>query len=420
MTSLLPTQQRWLRSEFTDWHHFNLAWLGAVPADLTRERLHHAVQQVLDRQPALRTAYRESGAGRRSETLELSADTVIRQPELTDYRGQGEALSAEIAQAQRTLRPDLGEVFRVIHFPYGDEPGRLLLCMHHLTLDGYSVGLVATELERALQGRPGPLSATPEEYVKAVEEWVGTPEAEADLRQWLARPWDRVGQPPTDLAGDTTLPTMRVAGTQLDTEQTRALTVACRGHRLRPADVLLDALAQTVMGRWSLDAVAVDTYHMGRHLTPLDIDVIDTVGYLQNTFPVVIGLRGDFDPTDLRSVPERMFGFDALRHFTDRLTGVPDTTLRFNFRGQLGRLDQRPGELLRLTDEPVGQTRSQRQTERYTLMAEGDLVEGRLMLHIKHSTGQYRPETIAQLLDGALDRVLATTRKLAGMEGAVA
>ena len=52
----------------------------------------------------------------------------------------------------------------------------------------------------------------------------------------------------------------------------------------------------------------------------MGIDVIDTIGYLQNTFPIVFAKRDRFDPADVRAVPDRMFGFDALRVFSGPLS----------------------------------------------------------------------------------------------------
>lgn len=413
MNPLLPTQSRWVRQEFTDWHHFTLGALFTVPADLTPAALSDAVRRVLDRNPALRTAYRPGADGWTAEVRDIAPATVVRAAELPDYRGRTDELADEIVRLQPTLRPRDGEVLRIAHFPYGDEPGRLLMLAHHLTLDGFSMNILGAELDRALAGRPaGPLAATPADYVRAVEKWAVSEMALADADQWLDRPWDQVAAVPQDLAEDATLPTMRVDSAELDADLTARLTAACRKHRLRPSDVLLDAAAQAVMARWGLPAVAVDTYHIGRHRTPMDIDVVDTIGYLQNTFPIVFGARDHFDATDVRAVPERMFGFDALRFFTGRLADLPATTLRFNFRGHIGRIESRPGLVLDPADEPVRRGRAQSQTERYHLMLEGDVIDGHLVLHIKYSTGQYHPETIAELLGAAMDRIRATTGEL--------
>ncbi|MGW5685413.1 condensation domain-containing protein [Nonomuraea sp. NPDC003754] len=415
MTCLLPAQRRWVGNRpDADWHHFNLGWLFTVPAELTGEILVRAVERLLERNPALRTAYRVTPHGWRSQVLSPQAGTVMGRAELADYRGEAAALAEEIARAQTRMRPADGQVLHVVHFPFGDEPGRLLVIIHHLTLDGFSMGIVADELESALRGElEGPRRpATPADYVAAVEQWVRTEEAAADARRWRARPFDAVRMPPTDRDEPASLSTMRLAGIRLSAAETAVLARASRARGLRVSDVVLDAAAQAIMARWGLPAVGVDTYHVGRHLTPLNIDVVDTVGYLQNTFPIVFTARDGFDPADLRAVPERLFGFDALRHFTDELADLPKTTLRYNFRGQLGRLDERAGALLRSADEPLGPLRSQVQTERYTLMLEGDVVDRRLELHIKYSTGHYHPGTVRELLEEAVVRVRAAAEEL--------
>jgi non-ribosomal peptide synthase protein (TIGR01720 family) len=392
--------------QFDDWKHFNLGALFAVPPDLSGTAVRDAVQRVLERNPALRTAYVPGPGGWHTQERAPIADVTVRAAQARTYAGSPDALSAEVNGLQTSLDPSAGDVLRVVHFPFAEDSGRLLLLVHHLTLDGFSMGLLVGELDRALSGRPpGPTPAAPGEYLAAVEKWIDSDEAALDLDQWLDRPWSQVAVPPTDADGDATLPSMRLATEALDVASTEALTSWCRSAGLRPSDVLLDAAAQALMSRWSLAALAIDTYHVGRHITPFAIDVIDTIGYLQNTFPVVFTRRDRFDPADLRAVPERLYGFDALRHFGDQLTHVPASAVRFNFRGHMGRLERRPGRVLVTADEPLGRMRSPRQTEAYRLMLEGDVIDGQLYFHIKYSTGHYLETTINALLHDTLERV---------------
>ncbi|MCL6443030.1 MAG: hypothetical protein K6T83_06180 [Alicyclobacillus sp.] len=414
---LLPAQNRWLDGRIIDINHFNLGWLFYAPKDLTHDVLRQVVETVLWRQEALRTAYRETDKGWTAQVMPVNPDASLLKAELDDYRTNEEAMSTEIARAHQSMNIYDGIVFRVLHFPFGEEPGRLLVLAHHLTLDGFSVSLLADEMEQALQSALGgttqasPVTTSPCRYAEVAKKWTSTKEAAEDLKKWLGMPWHALAKVPTEKDGEGLLTSLRTVTGEVAPKQTKQLNAIARKHGLGLSEILL-AAAIGAVAEWSGRNVhGVDVYHHGRDITPLGIDVTQTIAYIQNTFPVLLNWdsvgyeTGWFEKVaaQFKVLPDRRFGFDALRYYDNpgrsQLQALPRLQLRYNFRGHMNRINERKELLLQPAPESFGRHRSPRQNEKYLLMLEGDVIDGKLVFGIKFSEDFYSIDTIQLLVD---------------------
>lgn len=414
---LLPTQNRWLDGPITDINHFNIGWLFYAPQNLTDDVLRQAVAMVLQRQEALRTAYRKTDKGWTAQVMAANPDAALLKAELNDYRANEEAMAAEIAKAHRSMNIHEGIVFRVLHFPFGEKPGRLLAIAHHLTLDGFSVSLLADEMEQALRRALGntttapTVPAPPRQYAEMAYKWTSTKEATEDLKKWLGMPWESLGEVPTEKDGEGFLTSIRVLTGEVASEQTMQLKKIAQKHGLGLSEILL-AAAVGAIAEWSGQYVhGVDVYYHGRDITPFGLDVTHTIAYILNTFPILLDWNdvsynvGWFDKVaaQFKAVPKRRFGFDALRYYDSpgrsQLQDLPRLKLRYNFRGQLNRINERKELLLQPSPESLGRHRSPKQKEKYLLMLEGDVIDGKLVFGIKFSEDFYSTDTIQYLID---------------------
>ncbi|MCW2639682.1 MAG: amino acid adenylation protein, partial [Dactylosporangium sp.] len=255
--------------------------------------------------------------------------------------------------------------------------------------------------------------------------YVHSPQARADARAWLAAPWSQVYPLPQDGAGPGLLPSIRTARTPLSTDDTQLLLFGLPRAAARPGTLLTSAILVAV-GEWSgRDSLAIDVYSHSRDTAVGGLDVSRTVGYVQATYPVVrrlpeAGPAGVLALAGTDPAPPRRYGFDALRFNSPdtaerhALRGLPPGPLRLNYRSQLDRLERRAGDsLLADAAEDTGAHRSPRQRERYQLMFEGDVMDGRLVVGVKYSTDHYHPETAQALTDRVAELVALAARRLA-------
>jgi len=156
--------------------------------------LEAAFREVIRRHESLRTSFREEGGVPR----QVIADEVpfaIERIDLSAKRADGQKAHAEDAQAIadfETLRPfDLAvaPLMRVVLVRLGEDDHLLLMTLHHIITDGWSLGVIDREVvalyEAFRNGRPSPLPELPVQFGDVVE-WLNLPEQEAQLAGQLA------------------------------------------------------------------------------------------------------------------------------------------------------------------------------------------------------------------------------------------
>ncbi|MBY8870647.1 amino acid adenylation domain-containing protein [Micromonospora sp. PLK6-60] len=431
---LLPAQLRWLHDgPIPDVDAFVLCALFTVPADLDRQVLMDTARVLLDRHAVLRSRFAFHDDRVDARQVEVRPESVV---DVVDLDGGPAAdvsarVEARLAEIQRSLSLTDGPVWRLVHLRVPDAPGRLFLVVHHLLLDGWSMSLLVDDLDAAVtSGRRGEVTlpastAGVREVAAAFAGYVGGDEARRDAKVWRDRPWDEVGPLPYDRHGPGLLTTVRTETAWLGAEDTDRLLFRLDRGVPRAHELLLAAICVALAGWSGRPTQAVDVYTHSRDVPVGGLDLSRTIGYVQATYPHVCTVRGADAAEVVRlaaepTAPERRYGFDGLRFRSPddaeraTLAALPACPVRLNYRGQLDRIERRPaGSALADADEDPGLNRSPRQRERYQLMFEGDIVDGRLLVGVKYSTDHYDRETVRALVDSVVGLLADTARRLA-------
>jgi hypothetical protein len=400
---LLPSQRRWLATQFADPDHFALGWIFDVPQSTPDGRtvdaaaLQQAVHGLIDRHEALRTKYvLHAGGSADAEVLPDAPDGIFTVHDVAD-----DQVRQVLADGFGSHRLAEGRVLTARWLP----AQRLLqIALHHLTLDGISVEILADDLEDLLIGSEPPQDPRqPRTQAEALSQWLASAEAVQDARLWADQEWRDVRPVPTEMSGGGRLPSMDLISTDLAPAETAAVENLAERTGLGVESLVLAAAAAAIIERFGLPAVSVDTYHHGRDVLPGAGDLASGIGYYQANYPVV--LTGPVDGwlaravTRINALPKNRFGFDALRFAGHaQLQDLPSSGVRLNFRSRMNVLNERANAWLVGSDTTAGGRRSTKQTEPYVLMFEGDLIDDRLTINIKYSEDHYRPETISDLV----------------------
>ncbi|MEU9864815.1 amino acid adenylation domain-containing protein [Streptomyces sp. NPDC047971] len=252
------------------------------------ERLRAALQHLLDRHPLLRASFRQLPGG---DVVQRLADRA--------------ALPWHEADTERTalediLRRDRAERFDLARPPLmratlirDGQRHRLLLTLHHIIADGWSVSVLLRELSAAYRGEDLPAPAAPHAYLS----WLAGRDRDAARAAWR--------QALTGLEGPTRLPAL-AAATDHDTS-------APAGHErvdVRLSEALTDeltarartlgvTLSTVVHGAWALllggltgsQDVVFGTTVSGR---TTEVEGLDSaVGLFINTVPARVNPRPD-------------------------------------------------------------------------------------------------------------------------------
>ncbi|MFJ3527572.1 amino acid adenylation domain-containing protein [Streptomyces sp. NPDC090132] len=418
---LLPAQHRWLSDgELPARDHFCLNALFTTDSGLSADRLVRVAGALRRRHPALRTALRADGT---AELREADPADAVRVIDLSPVppRERAARLEEALAEAQTSMSLAEGRVLQLLYVDGAQDGARLLLTVHHFVLDGVSMGLLTDDLELLLgDGRPGAAATGPRAVGTALRDWVRTAQARQDAAEWARRTEEFAALRP-DAEGSAPLPTLRTHRFRLPRDLTGQVLHGLPAAGIAPHDFALGCLVGG-LAAWTGEPVhGVDVYAHSRDVSPGDLDLSRTVGYVQSTYPAVLRWEGEGVRAlaaalgGPAALPERRYGFDALRFLSPdpaeraALAACPRPRVRLNFRGHLLRLEQRaPGAVLRPADESFGAHRSPLQRERYLLMAEGDIVDGELEMSLKYSTVHWSAERIEELARH-VDRVMRQT-----------
>ncbi|MEU6221502.1 amino acid adenylation domain-containing protein [Streptomyces sp. NPDC047022] len=373
--AVVPTPiTHWLREQGGPVSGFHQSMLVRVPAALSEEDLLAALQAVLDRHDALRLRLADGGG---QWTIEIAArgtvraaDCLVRHrvPDGQDLRG----IVADLAEAARhRLDPRAGRVLRAVWLDRGEaEPGRLLLMVHHLAVDGVSWRILLPDLAAAWSAASSgqtpdtaldPVPTSLRTWARRLAEAAHDPSRTAELPLWqriLEGEDSPLTARPLDRARDV-YATRRDITLTLPAEETAALLTAVpEAFHAGIDDILLTALALAVAhwrGPDPSGGVLVDLEGHGREEIAPGLDLSRTVGWFTALYPVRLDAGvSDWDDVwdggaqlgravktvkeQLRTIPDRGIGHGLLRHLNQDtgplLADRPAPQIGFNYLGR--------------------------------------------------------------------------------------
>jgi non-ribosomal peptide synthase protein (TIGR01720 family) len=287
-----------------------------------------------------------------------------------DAGGLWDAVAAQARRAQAALDPDAGVMVRAVWFDAGDAaPGRLLLMVHHLVVDGVSWRILLPDLAAAwaetASGGPVVLPGSGTSFRRwatALTARAASREAELPLWRDLLSggeplPLESPLDPVRDLVA--TLEELTVSLPPAFTEPLLTRVPASLGASVN--DVLLAGLGLAVadwrrrLGRPGDSTLVALEGHGREEQVAGDVDLSATVGWFTNVFPVRLDVAGlDLDEAfrggpaageavrrvraHLASLPDNGMGYGLLRRLNPgtapTLATLASPQIEFNYMGR--------------------------------------------------------------------------------------
>ncbi|MFD9716479.1 amino acid adenylation domain-containing protein [Streptomyces sp. NPDC059076] len=380
---LMPVA-RWVQDLGPGFDSLSQAVVLELPRDIGGESLAATVAAVVDRHDLLRTTLTADGL-LTAPPGSVAVDPLIRH---VDCDGDWAAstwrqlLLGELDAAAALLAPAKGVVARFIWFDPGPSagPGRLLVVLHHLVVDGVSWRILmpdfAAAWDRIRVGKPPELPAVG----TSVRRWAHALVDEAAAGRVAELPlWQSVVAGPDPLIGarrldpaEDLMATVHKTQVLLSVAVTETLlTVVPKAFHGSTADALLAALALTAV-KWRRERGVEEPSTLLRlegHGREEDAvpgaDLARTVGWFTSVFPVRLDLAGiDVDEAiaggpaagavikavkeQIAAIPGKGIGYGLLRHLNEEtaatLSGHPLGQIGFNYLGRFSTADM-PEEL---------------------------------------------------------------------------
>jgi amino acid adenylation domain-containing protein/non-ribosomal peptide synthase protein (TIGR01720 family) len=415
---LTPVQARFFAQEQTEPHHYNQAMLLNLQETLEPDVLEQALARLVAHHDALRLRFEKRTEGWRQVMtgLDDGPSTVsVEQFELSE-------LSAQSARLQASLNLESGPLLRAALFKSSDgHPGKLLIVVHHLVIDGVSWRVLLEDLQTLYSEiKRGKVSALPAKTTsfKSWSERLSTHAKSAELLAeapfWLGATSPAVTRLPVDFEdGGNTSASAATVTVALDPRETLVLLMeAPAAYRTQINEVLVTALAQT-LSQWTKSrALLLDLEGHGREEIFTDVDLTRTVGWFTTIFPVSVELEESAGvitslrqvKDQLRAIPNRGIGYGLLRYLSGNaeisgaLENQPQAQVRFNYLGQTDRA-LRNDALFTPAAEASGPAQSLGAARGYLLNIIGAVTEGALRLEWTYSQNIHRRETIEWLAE---------------------
>ncbi|WP_305787978.1 non-ribosomal peptide synthetase [Symbioplanes lichenis] len=354
----------WLAERTGDLREFHQSMVIQVPAGASLPALAGALQAVVDQHDALRIQVVRNGPDEAWDAEvqapgHVDAAACLIRTDIRDRtpRARAAVLESALAAARTRLDPEAGVMLQAVWLDGGPQPGRLLLVVHHLAIDGVSWRILVPDLQAAYeavdQGREPVLPAVD----TSLRRWAHQLRAEATdpARTAEAAFWQaltavdgpEIGRRPLDPAVDTAA-TAGSLTTEVSADvSTAVLGAAPKSIRGSVNDVLLAGLA-VAAGRWlarrgAHGPLLVDVEGHGREDIFPDTDLSRTVGWFTSLYPVRLDATDDGTGGSgvaralrrtrdhLREIPDHGIGYSILRY----LPGPAQESLRSGARAQV-------------------------------------------------------------------------------------
>jgi non-ribosomal peptide synthase protein (TIGR01720 family) len=315
-----------------------------------------------------------------------------------------------------------GPLLRVVLFNLGkSSPGRLLIVIHHLAVDGISWRILLEDLAEVYKqldtGKNIQLPAKTnsfQDWAIRLQNYADDQGLHSELEYWLHSRSLAVAPLPLDSAAvesENTVGSSRIVSVSLSVEQTRALLQDVpRAYNTQINDVLLTALVQSFAEWTGYDSLLIELEGHGREDLFENVDLSRTVGWFTSLFPVCLELRGLHHPGEtlksvkeqLRRIPNRGIGYGILRYLSidttinKQLALLPQAQVSFNYLGQFDQTHLAPLGW-KYAQESSGSIHSPKGQRRHLLNVSGLVIEGRLQLEWKYSSAFHHQATVENL-----------------------
>ncbi|WP_156964509.1 non-ribosomal peptide synthetase, partial [Methylocapsa aurea] len=427
---LTPIQHWFFELDYAHPERWTHALVLALREPLDPAAMDRAYGAVLRHHDALRMQFLLENKDWRQRVAEEVQGAAIERILLPDLP-EAEALAEVRRIASERMEIDLqsGRMLNIASAASrGEEPGYLLVVMHHLIADGLSWRILLEDLthayRQALAGSPAdlPPAGSFAQWSERLCAYAQTGPVLAEAGYWKALlEAPRSALPLDDPAGDRRVEMSAAHQCVLDEAATLALLQRAPSvYRAGVEDLLLTALVLT-LSRWSGGGnVLIDLDRHGREELFSDVDLTRTLGWFTSVAPCLFSV----DPAapladslksvkeELRQAPHRGLHYGLLRYLAasgesaEAPRRAPQAEILFNYMGQLD-ASFGAGALFSLVDGQVRSGADPQWIRPYELAINADVLDGRLRMAWDFSAARIGRGAVERIAEECLETLRA-------------
>ncbi|NJO81279.1 MAG: amino acid adenylation domain-containing protein [Blastochloris sp.] len=417
---ITPIQWWLLRQPSATRHHFNQSVLLTVPPTFTETHAQTVFQALLHHHDALRLVFTETATGWQQTHTSVDARPSVTIVNLidTDPERVSDMITAHSETTQAGFNLAGGLLVAAVYFNCGSEPGRLLLAIHHLVIDGVSWRILLEDIQilwsQLSQKQPlqlPPKTTAFKTWVERLTDYATSPSLLEERSYWTNIMEAEVGSIPFDgVRQDATFATMQDVVTILDAESTQLLLQEVPPiYNTQINDILLTALARALTEWCGGEAVHIELEGHGRVDLFDDVDISRTVGWFTTKYPVLlqnrhsdIGAHVCAIKEQLRRIPYQGIGYGLLYDAAPEQEPVASSNapveVVFNY---LGQFDQTLEEesAFDIATESSGANVSLQMPLLHLLTITGQIINQQLLMNWSFSSSVHVQSTIEHVAE---------------------
>ena len=419
---LTPIQRWFFEQDFEDRHYWNQAVLLELRKPLNPQLLEKAVSELIRHHDALRLRFVQAGSEWRQSNSQFETAPLMATVDLSKIFAdeQAASITAACTELQQTLNLSEGPLIRFALIDLGaNRPGRLMIAVHHLAVDGVSWPIILEDLQTAYEqlenGAAVRLPAKTTSYKTWSErlvEYAGSPDLLAELSYWLdGNRLLAAGFKPDYSSGSNTSDALETIKLTLNERETKkVLTDLPTAVKVDINTVLLTALADAFCSRTGSKSLLVNLEFHGREPIFDDLDLSRTVGWFTSIFPLLVDLGSGVTTQERLSAVQRQLrkprnngiGYAVIKYLSSdaavarQIRAFPEPPVSFNYLGQFDQAVS-SGSLFKLADESPGPTSRRSGLRKHLIDINVIVVQGKLQTVWAFSRNVLRPSTVEAL-----------------------
>ncbi len=422
--ALTPIQRTFFNWQLPEQHHFNQSFILTTPTSFSKKLLPVLADALLQRHDGLRLRFRRNKQGWRAMHQPCDHHVLLSSYEYVNLSSvSGLARKNQLAQRceqiQASLDIEHGPLFKLVWFDFGDEPGRLLIVVHHLMVDGISWRILLSDLSEATrQFMDNKAIALPakttswQQWSQTLMDYSRSDAITAERDYWISqlrKPFVKFPAPPS-VSGYSYPERIHLMTFTINSQKTQELLGDCnQAYRTQINELLLAALMRAYQ-QWSYQSVLrIDLEAHGREDISDQIDISQTVGWFTSIYPLVLDIDVSASVAEVikqvkeqyRAVPAKGVGFGVLKELVrdEEIVALEQEErgdIVFNYLGQFDQ-QQSQESVYTLAQESPGKERSDKQSQRAALVINGWVSQGTLTFELSARTDRADIDAMVQL-----------------------
>jgi len=409
VVEMTPIQREFFAYHLAEPNHFNQSMMLESKERIDSDNLKIILTEIVKHHDQLRAVF--NNGGQQIEAIESSA---LFELSYYDYRdiSQKDKLFQKInvtsEQIQSSIDISRGPLLKAGLFKAKDQD-YLLLCIHHLVVDGVSWRIILEDLSKGYSNlktfneviMPNK-TVSYQKWSESLWKYGNTDEVQNEIDYWMG-----IEQ---KIIESTNLILKNVLGDKVNEENIdfnedetfKLLYQAGRAYDTQINELLLTALFRAINKVTDNKTVSIHMEGHGREFIDKKVIIDRTVGWFTSIYPVAVeGVGGSLQrdinnvKETLRKIPNHGIGYGILKNLVNnQLRGVePDIT--FNYLGEFG--DESASGVFKLSTIAHGRDFSKKNKFGTEISINGAVMNKRLRLTISYNEGLYINAFIGRL-----------------------